>query len=102
MKTLPEILTKFTSRKFLATAAVEVGLLVAMFAPEYGDQVTEVIVRVGTIVGMVAVAIGYVVVEGKIDKERTSLDVFEIEAERLTETLNQGIELGRLEAEKNS
>lgn len=99
-KTLPEILASFTSRKFLAAAAAEVGLLVAMFAPEYGDQVTEAIVRLGTIVGMVAVAIGYVVVEGKND--RIAIDGDTARAQKAVLDGMIEIDEAKLRAKKNS
>ncbi len=67
-KKTKKLLGRFTSRKFLTTAAVEVGLLVALFSPEHLDTAKDLILRIGSLVGIILVALGYIYTQGKIDK----------------------------------
>lgn len=62
-------LAKMTSRKFLTALAAEVGLLVGLFSG-YGETAESAVVRVGTIAGMVLVAVGYGYSEAKADSAR--------------------------------
>ncbi len=59
---------RFTSRKFLTVVGVELGLIVAHFSPEHADAVQDMVLRIGTLVGIILVALGYIYTQGKIDK----------------------------------
>ena len=65
---MKDFLKRLTSRKFIAASAVEVAALVALFNPGIEGTVESTIVRVGAIAAMVLVALGYIVVEGNLDK----------------------------------
>ena len=86
---MENFLTKLTSRKFLAALAAEVAGLLALTAwADLGDPIAEGIVRVGTILGMLLLAIGYIKAEASIDAadveatNRANGKLAEMEAER--------------------
>ena len=62
-----QLLKRFTSRKFLAALAAEAASIAALWGWD-GDQLAGTIVRGGAVVGMIAVPIFYLLVEGQIDK----------------------------------
>jgi len=70
---------KFLSRKFLTTLGTEVALLVTALGYENGDRVAEIILRAGTVLGMVLTAVVYVFNEASVD--RAALKQSELETQ---------------------
>ena len=65
-----ESLTKFTSRKFLTALAAQIGAIVSLFAtPSSGDVIADAIVKVGSLLALVLAALGYGVIEARMDRE---------------------------------
>ena len=66
----------------LPSVAAEIALLVSLFkGDEVAGSVENVIIRVGTIAGMIIVAVGYVVVEGRVDESAIIANLTEDEDE---------------------
>ena len=68
---MKKFLERISSRKFLNALGVEAGALISLFyAPSSGDAIADAIVRVGTIIAMLAFAFGYTKVQGGIDETK--------------------------------
>lgn len=65
---MKDFLTRISSRKFIALFAGEVAAFAAIFKVELHDPLYEAIVRGLGIVAAIAVAWGYIKMEGEIDK----------------------------------
>ena len=60
-------LKRISSRKFLATLAVEVAGLIVLFAPGHREAVFAAAEHVAAIAAMLLAALGYVRAEGNLD-----------------------------------
>jgi hypothetical protein len=61
-------LTRISSRKFLATLAVQVAGLVVLFAPANGEAITAAAERIAAIAALLLSALGYVDAESRLDE----------------------------------
>ena len=71
MKTL---LTKLSSRKFLTALAVQIVAVVAIFAPQQEQAMTDAAMRITGLVVLLLAALGYGAVEASVDKARAGGD----------------------------
>ncbi len=61
-------LTRLSSRKFLATLAVQAAGLIVLFAPAHGEAISAAAERIAAIAALLLSALGYVDAESRLDE----------------------------------
>ena len=64
------VLTRLSSRKFLAALAVEAAAMAALFWPDHASALNEAAVRLAALAAMVLTALGYGQIESAVDKAK--------------------------------
>jgi len=65
-------LERVSSRKFLATLAVEIAAVAALFYPQETSAINEAAVRIASLVTLLLAALGYGKMEAALDAGRAS------------------------------
>jgi len=68
-------LERLSSRKFLATLAVEIAAVVALFWPQETSAINEAAVRIAALATLLLAALGYGKMEAALDASQTSASV---------------------------
>ena len=62
-------LQRISSRKILATLAVEVAAVVALFWPQHESAIGQAATRIAALAAMLLAALGYAKIEAELDKD---------------------------------
>lgn len=79
---MKEFLGRISSRKFLVAFAVQIAGLIALIKPEWTEQANLIAVQVAGIAAMILAALGYMAIEGSIDKANATTQQFIIDDRR--------------------